>query len=244
MRTAIAVASVVFATAAVPASAQTTGEQIFRGILQGLLTPQQEQQDQAIRFDVSDVAGAAACTMNFTGTGDTGAVQPQTSCPGALATAASWRRSGGATGDMELRNANNQVVWRGQAHNEGWTGGAADTLRVYSIKPGAAVAAPAEPAFDAATLHGDWRAAEPGQTRGCRVTFVRPDPNNRFAPQNVVRVERGCPAHVGGATQWFHVDGVLTLTDQAGAVQATLTRANADRWTGQSDDVDIILSRL
>lgn len=240
-------------TAAVPAFAQTDGERIFRGILEGLLTPQttqqgtQQQAQPAARFDLTDLSGRATCSMVFTGAGDTGTVQPQQGCPGVLATTAQWRR---VDADLELRNSASQVVWRGQAATtgEGWTGGAADTLRVYTVRPGAAVAGPTPqaqtPRFDPATLHGDWRAAEPGQTRGCRVTFVRPDPNNRFAVQNAVRADRGCPAYVGSATHWYEANGVLSLTDQAGAVQAELRRSSADRWVGTSDDVQIILTRL
>jgi hypothetical protein len=248
---AFTVATAALISLAAPASAQT-GEQIFRGILEGLLTPQtgqqarpgQPQTQPAARFDISDLRGRAACSLVFTGSGDTGAVQPQSGCPGALGTAASWRR---VESDLEVRNAANQIVWRGEANGEGWTGGAADTLRVYTVKPGAALAAgPAAgaAAFDPNTLFGDWRAAEPGQTRGCRVTFVRPDPSNRYAVQNGVRVDRGCPAFVGGATNWFFASNVLTLTDAQGNVLAELTRTSADRWIGTSDDIDINLTRL
>lgn len=242
-------------SAATPALAQNSeGERIFRGILEGLLAPQagtsqQQQQQQAqpaARFDITDLAGRATCSLIFTGSGDTGTVQPQQGCPGVLATSAQWRR---VETDLEVRNSASQVLWRGQptSDGQGWTGGVADTLRVYTIKPGAAVAGPAQTqaaAFDPATLFGDWRAAEPGQTRGCRVSFVRPDPNNRFAQQNAVRVDRGCPAFVGGATQWFVNNGTLTLTDQSGEVQATFTRTSNDRWVGESDDIDITLTRL
>lgn len=249
---ATAALSALAALAATPASAQT-GEEIFRGILEGLLTPQSGARpgtpaaavQPSARFDLTDVSGRATCSLVFTGSGDTGTVAAQqgTACPGALATSATWARTGA---DLELRNANRQVVWRGQAVNDGWTGGVADTLRVYTIKPGAAVAGPAggTAAFNPATLHGDWRAAEPGQTRGCRVTFVRPDPNNRYAQQNAVRVDRGCPAFVGGATQWFVQNNTLTLADQSGAILATLTPTSADRWVGTSDDIDITLTRF
>lgn len=255
MRPVLAAAAAIAAvlSAAAPALAQTDGERIFRGILEGLLAPQtgtqqqQQPQQSAARFDITDLSGRATCSLVFTGSGDSGTVQPQQGCPGALATAAQWRR---ADTDLELRNSASQVVWRGQpaSDGEGWTGGAADSLRVYTIKPGAAVAGPAQqaqaPRFDPATLYGDWRAAEPGQTRGCRVTFVRPDPNNRYAIQNAVRTDRGCPAFIGSATHWYEANGVLTLTDQAGAVQAELRQTSADRWVGTSDDIEVILTRL
>ncbi|GEM_PF-4916129 len=255
LSTLTAFSALAFAAAAVPAQAQTDGEQIFRSVLQGLLGPQpgatQQQQQQAAaqaqaRFDVSDLTGRDTCDLILSGAGDRGAVEPQAGCPGVLGTARQWQR---VEGDLMLMNAQGTAIWRGQPNprGEGWTGGVADTFRVYTIAPGAAVGpgnAPSSPSFDAATLHGDWRAAEPGQTRGCRVTFVKPDPNNRYAVQNAVRTERGCPAYVGEVTNWYESNGTLTLTDSSGNVMATLTRSSADRWTGASDEVPVIFTRL
>lgn len=254
MRTAALAASTVFLAAGLsgPAAAQNNGEALMRSILEGFLGPQVQQQQQqsgpqtaGVRFQVTDLYGDTVCEIVFSGAGTGGAASPAQDCPGALRIVERWDQPGD---DLALRDGGNRLMWRGEPTpgQNAWTGGAADSLRVYTIGP-SAQQGPNRPTsqqpadgFAATQLYGDWRVTRPGQSFGCRITFIQPDPPGSASD---VQTRAGCPGDVFAARMWSYTNRELALTDAFGNRVATLRRDTQDRWTGQSAGADITMTR-